>query len=161
MRSLLVVVSIFLVLALGACGSSSGSTANGAGSTADAGTLSDAKAGLGDTASSQVDTLASGSETASSDWAYASVVGKKVTLSENPPGPSNVWQFTDASKAKGITLGMDASYTWEKKSGTTATLVFDVQGKDRYDLVFTAAGKGTLQESFDGQPGNAGTFVFE
>ncbi|MBI5610047.1 MAG: hypothetical protein HY902_14325 [Deltaproteobacteria bacterium] len=161
MRTIPVVLFAILTVSFGACGSSSGSSAGGVSSTTDSGSLSDGKAGLGDTTSSNVDTLASGNETAGTDWAYASVVGKKVTLSENPPGPSNVWEFTSATVAKGVTLGMDAPYTWEKKGGTSAVLIFDVQGKDRYDLVFTAAGKGTLQESFNGQAGNAGTFVFE
>lgn len=76
-------------------------------------------------------------------------------------GPTNQWYFAtqgDTGNAELIGV-MSFPYSYNKTGNNTSVLIFNVGGSDRYDMTWTTDSSGSFQESFEGNPGNPGTFV--
>lgn len=95
------------------------------------------------------------------DFAPEDLDGMQLVLAETG-GPTNTWTFAaDASTTGMATLEGtgDFPFTFVKNDVNDTTLTFDVSGDDVYQMTWTSAAGGTFEESFEGAPGNPGTFT--
>jgi hypothetical protein len=96
------------------------------------------------------------------DYAIATASWGKLSLTLDETGVvTNVWVFNTLGSTGQATLtGVgDYAYTYVKEGVNKSTIVFTIQGSDKYELTWTGELKGTLVESFNGLPGNTGTFT--
>ena len=93
------------------------------------------------------DTATVSDSATATDFAPQSLKGKSIEFNEKN-GPKNVWTFGD-TEASLKDVG-DFPYTYERKDGTHTVIVFDVDGKDRYEMTWTSTDGGTCTESFEG-----------
>lgn len=96
------------------------------------------------------------------DWAIAASGWGKLTLTVVETGVlTNVWVFssTGATGQANLTGTGDFGYTYVKDGANKSTLIFDVGGSDKYEMTWTGELQGTFLESFNGAPGNSGTFT--
>lgn len=96
------------------------------------------------------------------DWAIVATDWGKLSITfVETGGPTNTWVFngTGGSGQATLTGTGDFGYTYVKDGVNKSTLIFDVGGSDKYEMTWTEELKGTIVESFNGTPGNTGTFT--
>jgi len=130
------------------------------GTVADTGTVDHAATdqAAGDVAADQAAADSDGPDYAPENAAFGSA---ELVVAETG-GPTNTWTFSSTGPTGQATLAGvdDFDYTYDKTGKNASTLIFDVEGDDKYEMVWTSATGGTFQESFDGVPGNPGTFTY-
>jgi hypothetical protein len=102
-----------------------------------------------------------GSDSAANEFAPAGISEASLQLIEQG-GPTNTWTFPAGSGTSGMAnlMGVgDFPFTYSKTGATTSLLEFDVGGTDSFDMTWVSATEGTMMQSFDGTPGNMGTFI--
>ena len=100
------------------------------------------------------------SEPCASVFAPESIAGQTIQFHEEG-GPQNVWTFAETGDTATLQGVGDFSYSYERVSDCESVLTFEVDGEDRYDMRWTSSTGGTFQESFEGTPGNPGTFEIQ
>ena len=82
-----------------------------------------------------------------------------ITLTEDS-GVANTWIFTTtgASGTAEFQGQGNHSYTYEVTGENKSTLIFDVDGDDKYEMTWTSETGGTIKEYFNGTFGSDGTF---
>ncbi|HRZ42133.1 MAG TPA: hypothetical protein P5228_05465 [Bacteroidales bacterium] len=96
------------------------------------------------------------------DWAIAAADWGKLSITfVETGGPTNTWVFNSTGGTGQATLTGtgDFGFTYVKDGVNKTTLIFDVGGSDKYEMTWTEELKGTIVESFNGTPGNNGSFT--
>ncbi len=91
--------------------------------------------------------------------AAADFGGFTLQLAENS-GPTNKWQFSNkGASGSAFLMGVDLfTYTYTKNGKNSSTLIFNVGGSDKYEMIWTGDSTGTFVESFNNGTGNKGVF---
>ena len=113
--------------------------------------------GCDSSTSQNKDAFAAGDQT-TGGFAPASLDGLCIEFAESDHDVQNKWTFgKDKAKLEDVD-GDGFPYTYEHKDSTHSVVVFDVDGKDRYEMTWTSKDGGTCTESFEGAKPSPCTF---
>lgn len=95
------------------------------------------------------------------DYALAANEWGKFNLKLVEPGiVTNIWTFSVKGSSGIATMNgvSDFQYTYTKNGVNKSTLIFDVQGEDKFVMTWKSDTNGTFKEYFNGVFGSDGSF---